>query len=103
MRAFFKTVAAAATPEQLTAVDQFVKKFTILPIRADGTDNGAVTGIGNASDMSIVLPSSGKVLALLAPLQARTFEAKGSGAYNLKDFWVDVTIDGDGVLVTIED
>lgn len=103
MRAFHKTVALTAVPEQLQAEDYFVKKFTIMPIKSDGTDNGDKTGIGNASDMSITVLGSGKVLAVLAPLQQKTFEAKGSGAYNLKDFWIDVTTAGDGVLVLIED
>jgi len=103
MRAFHKTVSSAATPEQLTPLDRFVKNFTITPIRSDGSDNGAVTGLGNASDMSIADLSTGKVFAVLAPLQAKSFNAKGSGAHNLKEIWIDVTTDGDGVLVLIED
>lgn len=94
-KSFVRTVTTAGTEVRLSSVDLWVKQVIIRPLAANtgnifiGNDGSGVVGVGSGLPMEPADP----------PLVIGNVSlAKGGDDYiNLKDIWVDSSVNGEGV------
>lgn len=87
---FVKTVASTSTPESITSTNVFCDAVTLLGIKAARTANVGVVYVGwtsNDDTQFFPISISGEVL----------IEAGQGRHINLKDIYIDVLNNGDGV------
>lgn len=90
-----KTVAAIAIPESLTAVDTWVRRFTLYGLKGFRTNN-----VGNVFLGPTAVDGEQPILIIPGPAgtSEQAIEAPPGCVYNLKDWYIDVLNAGDGVL-----
>lgn len=91
---FTKTVAASGTPERISSVSRPCVWARIEGKKDRATDNSGVVYIGpqSGNDAQLLAIAAGESITLEAPIEGTFFD--------LKELYVDVATNGDGVNVT---
>ena len=98
-----KSVAAAATPEAITATALKVSSIVIQPYNGDATSTGANTGkvVVGKSDVDWTLGVQLGIPTAGATPPSYTIQAtKMSNELDLAEWWIKVAVNGEKVVIT---